>query len=820
MKDGNKTRPLRRQKSATLPQEIVARKASEKERGKKTEEARRRSEEEAKRVALENATMAEIGRILSSTLNIQEVYESFAEAVRKLIPFDRISITAIDPQRRTFMISYTAGLGASGRKEGDVIALAGTAAEEVIQTHASMLIGNLEKSAGRFPGLLPLLEAGFQTMMLVPLISRDRVIGILNLESAKPPIYTEQDLKLAENVGNQIAGAIANAQLFAERDHVLETLREREERFRSILETMEEGYFEVDLKGRFTFFNDSLRKMMGFSKDELMGMSNREYMDEKTARRIYGIFNQIYKTGQPGKVFEWGITRRDGTSSLHESSVYLIRNAKGERIGFRGLIREVTERKNMEEALRRSEKAAQQLARENAIIAEIGRIFCSTLNIEDVYERFAEEVRKLIPFDRIEINAKKFGEDTVIGIHRAGLEVPERQVGKSFSLAGTITGEVLRTSSSLLISADPPEDSLKRFPGYLPAYQAGLRSLMAVPLISRDEPIGVLAISSLQRNAYTEDALRLAEKVGTQIAGAVANAQLYAGLKRAEEDLRHTQAILEMRVNERTEDLVKARDAAESANRAKSEFLANMSHELRTPLNHILGFTELVVDKQCGELNEEQGEYLNDVLQSSRHLLSLINDILDLSKVEAGKLELQVKEIHLRTLLEGSLGMVKEKAMKHGIRLLTDIDGIPREVQADERKLKQIIYNLLSNAVKFTPDGGSVTLSARHLPFWDGEWYTRDGEAVEMALDGNDRLRMGAVIEISVQDTGVGIRHEDLERIFDPFEQGDNSASRRYQGTGLGLSLSRKLVELHGGRIWAASEGEGKGSKFTFVIPF
>jgi signal transduction histidine kinase len=480
----------------------------------------------------------------------------------------------------------------------------------------------------------------------------------------------------------------------------------------------------------------------------------------------------------------------------------------------------VTERKKMEEALRRSEKAAQRLARENAIIAEIGRIFCSTLNIEDVYERFAEEVRKLIPFERIEINAKKFGEDAVIGIYRAGLEVPDRQAGKSFSLAGTITGEVLRTSSSLLISADTPEDSLKRFPGYLPAYQAGLQSLIAVPLISRDEAIGVLVISSLQRNAYKEDDLRLAEKVATQIAGAIANAQLYAGLKRAEEDLRQTQGILETRVKERTEELVKARDTAEAANRAKSDFLANMSHELRTPLNHILGFTELVVDRQCGELNEEQEEYLNDVLQSSRHLLSLINDILDLSKVEAGKLELQVQEIYLRKLLEGSLGMVKEKAMKHGIRLLTDIDGIPEEIQADERKLKQIIFNLLSNSVKFTPDGGSVTLSARYLSFRDGHWRTQDGESVDLVLDGDDRLGKGGLIDISVQDTGIGIRREDLERIFDPFEQGDNSSSRRYQGTGLGLSLSRKLVELHGGKIWAASEGEGKGSIFNFVIPF
>ncbi|MBW2153246.1 MAG: HAMP domain-containing protein, partial [Deltaproteobacteria bacterium] len=148
------------------------------------------------------------------------------------------------------------------------------------------------------------------------------------------------------------------------------------------------------------------------------------------------------------------------------------------------------------------------------------------------------------------------------------------------------------------------------------------------------------------------------------------------------------------------------KEAAEAANRAKSEFLANMSHELRTPLNHIIGFTELVLDDHFGTLNPEQREYLSDVLNSSKHLLSLINDILDLSKVEAGKLELELSEVHLQTLLNSSLKMVKEKSLKHGIGLKTAIDGIPETVRIDERKMKQILYNLLSNAVKFTPDGG------------------------------------------------------------------------------------------------------------------
>jgi signal transduction histidine kinase len=251
------------------------------------------------------------------------------------------------------------------------------------------------------------------------------------------------------------------------------------------------------------------------------------------------------------------------------------------------------------------------------------------------------------------------------------------------------------------------------------------------------------------------------------------------------------------------------REAAEEANRAKSEFLANMSHELRTPLNHIIGFTELIIDKSFGDLNLIQEEYLNDVLTSSRHLLSLINDILDLSKVEAGKLELNLSEIDLRGILERSLTMIKEKSLKHSIQLTTDIQDIPDAIWADERKLKQILFNLLSNASKFTPDGGKITLAVREID------SIIDGGVLKESIN----TTASRYIEFSVSDTGIGILPEDQQRIFAPFEQVDGSASRKYQGTGLGLTLTRMLVELHGGYITVESEGKDKGSTFRFIIP-
>jgi PAS domain S-box-containing protein len=241
----------------------------------------------------------------------------------------------------------------------------------------------------------------------------------------------------------------------------------------------------------------------------------------------------------------------------------------------------------------------------------------------------------------------------------------------------------------------------------------------------------------------------------------------------------------------RTRELAEKSAELEVASKHKSDFLANMSHELRTPLNAIVGFSQVLKEKLFGPVNEKQDEYLDDILSSADHLLELINDILDLSKVEAGQVELERGLFSLREALERGVVMVRERALKNGVALELELDPSIDLVEGDERRIRQVVFNLLSNAVKFTPSGGRVDVSAAQ----------ENGEVV-----------------VCVTDTGPGISHEDQARIFEEFQQARDTNGERPEGTGLGLALSKSLVELHGGRIWVESE-PGKGSSFTFTLP-
>jgi signal transduction histidine kinase len=247
---------------------------------------------------------------------------------------------------------------------------------------------------------------------------------------------------------------------------------------------------------------------------------------------------------------------------------------------------------------------------------------------------------------------------------------------------------------------------------------------------------------------------------------------------------------LAVNVNRMNDELQRLYRELETASKHKSEFLANMSHELRTPLNAIIGFSQVLREGISGEINAKQEEYLDDIVTSGNHLLALINDVLDLSKIEAGQVELQVAPFSLQDALERGVSMVREQAMADGVQLALHPNGGLEVVTGDERRIRQVIFNLLSNAVKFTPAGGSVNVSA---------------------------MKSNGEVTVSVSDTGPGIAAEDCDRIFEEFQQTEAGARER-EGTGLGLALSKRFVEMHGGRIWCDSE-VGKGSTFVFTLP-
>jgi signal transduction histidine kinase/putative methionine-R-sulfoxide reductase with GAF domain len=295
--------------------------------------------------------------------------------------------------------------------------------------------------------------------------------------------------------------------------------------------------------------------------------------------------------------------------------------------------------------------------------------------------------------------------------------------------------------------------------------RCGYRSVLAVPLLREDHLLGALAVNRASSGEFAPEVIDLLKTFATQSALAIQNARLFREIEDKSRQL-------------------------EVASQHKSEFLANMSHELRTPLNAIIGFSEVLSERMFGEINEKQAEYLGDILESGQHLLSLINDILDLSKIEAGRMELEPTEFELPSAIENTLILVRERAHRRGIALVRTVDEAPGMIYADERKVKQVLLNLLSNALKFTPEGGQI--------------------------DVRSRVNNGAT-EISVTDTGVGIAPEDQEAVFEEFRQ-VGTASKKVEGTGLGLAISRKFIELHGGRIWVESQ-VGKGSTFAFTLP-
>jgi signal transduction histidine kinase/DNA-binding response OmpR family regulator len=397
-------------------------------------------------------------------------------------------------------------------------------------------------------------------------------------------------------------------------------------------------------------------------------------------------------------------------------------------------------------------------------LAEVGEAVSSTLDADEVLTTIVTVAVELSGTDggslmEYDEESELFSVRTAFGtsphtldaLRRSRIHIRETVVGQA-----CLAREPVQVEDLALVDRDPHLEAL---------YTAGWRSMVAIPMVRADRVVGALVVRRRTPGHFSDETREILQAFASQSAIALTNARLYQQLEQ------------------------QSRELAE-ASRHKSEFLASMSHELRTPLNAVIGFSEVLLERMFGDLNERQEDYLRDILSSGRHLLALLNDVLDLSKVEAGQMELDPTSFPARAALSYALSMVRERALAHRINLALNVAPDLGQIWADELRFKQILLNLLSNAVKFTPDGGRVEVRAA----------TPDGE-----------------LQVTVTDSGPGIAPADQERIFDSFQQGRRLASK-VEGTGLGLTLTRRIVELHGGRLWLHSR-LGEGSTFGFSIP-
>jgi signal transduction histidine kinase len=403
-------------------------------------------------------------------------------------------------------------------------------------------------------------------------------------------------------------------------------------------------------------------------------------------------------------------------------------------------------------------------------LGDVSRAISSTLDLETVLETIVSRANQLADTagcsiweydearEEFRLRASHYADAADAAVLRPLGRVTAIQRGQG------VTSQVMERREPVQI-CDIAAEGAYESPIRQPLIEAGHRALLGVPLLSEDEVVGVLAVTRKSPGEFEPEIVRLLSTFAAQSALAIQNARLF------------------LEIEDKSRQL-------EAASQHKSAFLANMSHELRTPLNAIIGFSEVLTERMFGELNEKQDEYLRDIYASGQHLLSLINDILDLAKIEAGHMELEAVDFDLPHAIDNALAIVRERAGRRGIMLGRAIDERVGTIHADERKVKQVLLNLLSNALKFTPEGGRIHVRA--------------------AAD-------AGLVEVSVADTGVGIAPENQAAVFEEFRQ-VGTADKRVEGTGLGLALSRKFVELHGGRIGVKSE-LGQGSTFTFTLP-
>jgi GAF domain-containing protein len=645
---------------------------------------------------------------------------------------------------------------------------------------------------------------GFRTVVSVPMLREGAAIGAIAVARAEPEPFSEQEIVLLQTFADQAVIAIENVRLFSELEGRNRDLTATSEILRVISSspTDVQPVFDTIVRSAVRLCDGLFSALYQFDGDLIHLVAQHNWTPEalEAAHRVFPA-RPSWAMGTGRAILGRAVVHIPDVEVDTEYQLQALSRAIGHRSGiWVPMLREGTpigvivvaraepgpfsdneiellktfadqaviavENVRLFKELQARTGELSQSVEKLTALGEVSRAVSSTLDVETVLDTIVSRATQLAGADGCAIS--EYDDATAMFQVRA-------THGIDAALVATLRAMPLRKGEGVMGRAAETREATQIADIAVPgAYQshvrdvligAGYRALLSVPLLREEEIIGSLSLVRKAPGEYPSEVIEVLKTFATQSALAIQNARLFREIADKSRQL-------------------------EAASRHKSEFLANMSHELRTPLNAIIGFSEVLVDRMFGELNEKQDEYLKDIYASGQHLLSLINDILDLSKIEAGRMELEAIDFDLPSAIDNALTLVRERATRRGITLGHTIDEHLGTLRGDERKVKQVLLNLLSNALKFTPEGGRVDVSAR----------VHDGAA-----------------EIAVADTGVGIAPEDQDAVFEEFRQ-VGAADKKVEGTGLGLALSRKFIELHGGRIWVKSE-VGKGSTFSFTLP-
>jgi PAS domain S-box-containing protein len=736
---------------------------------------RKRTEEEIRRHVAELEALYENGLAVSRLLKPREIGERVIQTFARYLPWHHVTIRLrgeesdnlelvafslpslkdeerVDAEQHFVARVNKVGQGLSGW---------------VIQTGKPFRTGNVHAH----PQYID-THPGIQSGLYMPLKAGERVIGVISVESETPDAFTEQDERLLATLASQSAIAFENARLYeaiqkelTERKRAEEALRSSETHYRELADSITDILFELDQNLHYTHWNKASEILTGILAVEAIGKSMYEIFgetDEQT--RIGRIYEDVLMNRQ-SKTFETTIVLNGEKRSFEI-------NAYPSTRGVSVVAKDVTDRKRSEIIMQKRIELMEYSGHHSLIEVmqkttdEVSDLTGSTIG----FFHFVEGDQTTLGMQTWSTNSLRLfnvpvSEGTHLPLDRAG-----------------VWAEAVRQRRSLIQNDYESLTEKKGLPqGHVPIVRETV-----VPILRNDRIVAVMGIGNKPQDYGPYD-LEIAERLADYAWDITERKQMELALENERNQLAQ-------RVAERTADLSQANSNLARALRVKDEFLANMSHELRTPLNAILGLSESLGEQIAGPLNEKQQKYITTISESGHHLLSLINDILDLAKIEAGQITLDINKVDIRSVCQASLRMIKQLAQKKNQEVALEIEEGLGLMWADERRLKQMIVNLLGNAVKFTPENGKIGLE------------------VHGDQDANK-------VTITVWDSGIGIKEVDLERLFKPFVQLDSGLAREATGTGLGLALVAQMARLHGGSVHVASEPE-QGSRFSIQLPW